>query len=401
MNSNTSSIVTIVLAILATTLLNFVIFRSKSRQSSSNVDETQQYLTNAVNQALLNAQQALQQSTEDRLSTTQQAIALQNDTASQTIQAIVNPLKESLKALDGKVRDLETARATAYTSLNQQVTDTQTLLTTLKHETTTLSHALRRNDTRGRWGELQVRRILEMLNMKEHVNFVEQKQELGDGTGKPDFTIFLPGSRVLYIDSKAPMGAYLDALEESDLNRRKEKFAAHAKAMKDHVATLAKRNYTSSNESLSYVIMFIPTESSLASACEEIPTLIEDSAKLNVVLTSPTALVAVLSNIAMLWQHVNQEKNAEEIAQRASEMHKRLRTFIQHFDAVGKAITQSVTHFNKAVGSFDDRVMPQAKRVAELGNFAEELPDVTAIDATPKDSKYVTALEAVPDIDVS
>jgi len=269
------------------------------------------------------------------------------------------------------------------------------------NETTTLSNALRRSDTRGRWGELQLRRILEMLNMNEGTDFHEQKQELGEGTGRPDFTIYLPGERVLYIDSKAPMSAYLDGLQESDLAKRTEKFTAHARSIKEHVTALKRRNYTDGENSLNYVVMFVPTESSLAAACEINPRLIEDAAKEQVILASPTALIALLNNISLLWQQEKQAKNSADIVREASELHGRLTVFIRHFAKVGATLTKTVDAYNDSIGSFDRKVMPAARKVAALGNFDGVIENIPHVDVKARASDYEPSLEAVPDTDVS
>jgi DNA recombination protein RmuC len=295
-----------------------------------------------------------------------------------------------LKALDAKVGDLEAKRADAYARLDQQVTNTTGLLDTLRTETTNLSSALRRNDARGRWGELQLRRIIEMIGMSEHVSFDEQKQQVGDGSGRPDVTIHLPNNRVLYVDSKAPMNSYLDAINEVDVDRRKTLFDAHSNALKGHIKTLASRNYVDDKESLNYVIMFIPTESSLAAAFEVYPNLIEDAAQAKVVLTSPTSLVIALNTIAMLWQEDTQVRNAQEMIKESGDLYGRLITFINHFSKVGDNLKRSMDTYNNAVGSFDRSVMPKAKAVEELGRFTDELPAPEKVEIDLRESKYAT-----------
>jgi DNA recombination protein RmuC len=264
------------------------------------------------------------------------------------------------------------------------------LLDTLRTETTNLSSALRRNDARGRWGELQLRRIIEMIGMSEHVSFDEQKQQVGDGSGRPDVTIHLPNNRVLYVDSKAPMNSYLDAINEVDVDRRKTLFDAHANALKGHIKALASRNYVDDKESLNYVIMFIPTESSLAAAFEVYPNLIEDAAQAKVVLTSPTSLVIALNTIAMLWQEDTQVRNAQEMIKESGDLYGRLITFINHFSKVGDNLKRSMDTYNNAVGSFDRSVMPKAKAVEELGRFTDELPAPEKVEVDLRESKYAT-----------
>jgi DNA recombination protein RmuC len=307
------------------------------------------------------------------------------------MEAIIKPLQETLKSLDAKVIELENRRVEAYSSIQEQVKTTNAALEALRGETTMLSGALRRSDTRGRWGELQLRRIIEMMSMSEHISFSEQIQQQGDGAGKPDVTVYLPGNRVLYLDSKAPMNSYLDAVNETDQVRKTELLDAHAKALKSHIKTLSSRGYANDETALNYVIMFIPTESSLAAACEINPTLIEDAAASGVVLTSPTSLVAVLSNISMLWQQDAQNRNADEILRSSKELHSRLSVFIGHFSKIGKNLKDSVESFNSAVSSFDTRVMKTATDIQKLGRYSDELPSVSKLEVEPKDSKYEQA----------
>jgi len=393
--------VALITALITAVAVGFLVNRVLKGQQGPTQAEMRQQAGDAAREELLTASQILERSTESRLTANAQALTAQQQQANETFKALLAPIGETLKALDGKVSDLEKARVGAYAKLDEQVTGTQTILTSLMNETTTLSNALRRSDTRGRWGELQLRRILEMLNMNEGTDFHEQKQELGEGTGRPDFTIYLPGERVLYIDSKAPMSAYLDGLEETDLAKRTEKFTAHARSIKEHVTALKRRNYTDGENSLNYVVMFVPTESSLAAACEINPHLIEDAAKDQVILASPTALIALLNNISLLWQQEKQAKNSAEIIRQASELHGRLTVFIRHFGALGSAVNKTVEAFNKSLGSFDDRVMPAARKVSALGNFDGELESISSIDVSARESRNAPAIEAVPDSDVS
>jgi DNA recombination protein RmuC len=359
-------------------------------QGGLSAQDIRQQVADAAREQYLTTAQMLETSTEARLQTTTASVAEQSRAASASIQEIIKPLGESLKALDLKVGDLEKNRAEAYGKLNEQVTNTTGLLDSLRIETTNLSSALRRNDARGRWGELQLRRIIEMIGMSEHVSFDEQKQQVGDGSGRPDVTIHLPNNRVLYVDSKAPMNSYLDAINEVDVDRRKTLFEAHATALKGHIKTLASRNYVDDKESLNYVIMFIPTESSLAAAFEVYPNLIEDAAQAKVVLTSPTSLVIALNTIAMLWQEDTQVRNAQEMIKESGDLYGRLITFINHFSKVGDNLKRSMDTYNNAVGSFDRSVMPKAKAVEELGRFTDELPSVEKIEVDLRESKYAT-----------
>ncbi|MEY3606171.1 MAG: hypothetical protein RL289_351, partial [Actinomycetota bacterium] len=387
----TSLIVIVVVTALTTAaIVGIVVSRAMKNQGGLSAQDIRQQVADAAREQYLTTAQMLETSTEARLQTTTASVAEQSRAASAYIQEIIKPLGESLKALDIKVGDLEKNRAEAYGKLNEQVTNTTGLLDSLRIETTNLSSALRRNDARGRWGELQLRRIIEMIGMSEHVSFDEQKQQVGDGSGRPDVTIHLPNNRVLYVDSKAPMNSYLDAINETDVDRRKTLFEAHANAMKGHIKTLASRNYVDDKESLNYVIMFIPTESSLAAAFEVYPNLIEDAAQAKVVLTSPTSLVIALNTIAMLWQEDTQVRNAQEMIKESGDLYGRLITFINHFSKVGDNLKRSMDTYNNAVGSFDRSVMPKAKAVEELGRFTDELQSAEKVEVDLRESKYAT-----------
>jgi DNA recombination protein RmuC len=387
-----TSLIVIVLVTALTTaaIVGIVVSRAMKNQGGLSAQDIRQQVADAAREQLVAATESLAASTEVRLQTTTASVAEQSRAASTSIQEIIRPLGESLKALDAKVGDLEKNRAEAYGKLNEQVTNTTGLLDSLRIETTNLSSALRRNDARGRWGELQLRRIIEMIGMSEHVSFDEQKQQVGDGSGRPDVTIHLPNNRVLYVDSKAPMNSYLDAINETDVDRRKTLFESHATALKGHIKTLANRNYVDDKESLNYVIMFIPTESSLAAAFEVYPNLIEDAAQAKVVLTSPTSLVIALNTIAMLWQEDTQVRNAQEMIKESGELYARLITFINHFSRVGDNLKRSMDTYNSAVGSFDRSVMPKAKAVEELGRFTDELPTAEKVEVDLRESKYAT-----------
>jgi DNA recombination protein RmuC len=387
----TSLIVIVVVTALTTAaIVGLVVSRAMKNQGGLSAQDIRQQVADAAREQYLTAAQMLETSTEARLQTTTASVAEQSRAASASIQEIIKPLGESLKSLDEKVGVLEKTRAEAYGKLNEQVTNTTGLLDALRTETTNLSSALRRNDARGRWGELQLRRIIEMIGMSEHVSFDEQKQQVGDGSGRPDVTIHLPNNRVLYVDSKAPMNSYLDAINEVDIDRRKTLFDAHANALKGHIRTLASRNYVDDKESLNYVIMFIPTESSLAAAFEVYPNLIEDAAQAKVVLTSPTSLVIALNTIAMLWQEDTQVRNAQEMIKESGDLYGRLITFINHFSKVGDNLKRSMDTYNSAVGSFDRSVMPKAKAVEELGRFTDEIPAPNKVEIDLRESKYAT-----------
>jgi DNA recombination protein RmuC len=387
----TSLILIVLLTALTTAgIVWLVVSRAMKNQGGLSAQDIRQQVADASREQYLSAAQMLENSTEQRLQTTNASIAEQTRAASASMQEIIKPLGESLKALDAKVGDLETKRADAYARLDQQVVNTAGLLDSLRTETTNLSTALRRNDVRGRWGELQLRRIIEMIGLTEHVSFDEQRQQVGEGSGRPDLTIHLPNNRVLYVDSKAPMNSFIDATNELDPDRRKTLLEAHAAAVKGHIKALSNRSYVDDKQSLNYVIMFVPTESSLAAAFEVYPNLIEDAAAAKVVLTSPTSLVIALNTIAMLWQEDTQVRNAQEMIKESGDLYGRLITFINHFSKVGDNLKRSMDTYNNAIGSFDRSVMPKAKVVEELGKFSDELPTTEKLEVDFRESKFAT-----------
>ena len=387
----TALILIVLLTALTTAgIVGLVVSRAMKSQGGLSAQDIRQQVADASREQYLSAAQMLENSTEQRLQTTNASIAEQTRAASASMQEIIKPLGESLKALDAKVGDLETKRADAYARLDQQVVNTAGLLDSLRTETTNLSSALRRNDVRGRWGELQLRRIIEMIGLTEHVSFDEQRQQVGDGSGRPDLTIHLPNNRVLYVDSKAPMNSFIDATNELDPDRRKTLLEAHAAAVKGHIKALSNRSYVDDKQSLNYVIMFVPTESSLAAAFEVYPNLIEDAAAAKVVLTSPTSLVIALNTIAMLWQEDTQVRNAQEMIKESGDLYGRLITFINHFSKVGDNLKRSMDTYNNAIGSFDRSVMPKAKVVEELGKFSDELPTAEKLEVDFRESKFAT-----------
>ena len=387
----TSLILIVLLTALTTAgIVWLVVSRAMKNQGGLSAQDIRQQVADASREQYLSAAQMLENSTEQRLQTTNASIAEQTRAASASMQEIIKPLGESLKALDAKVGDLETKRADAYARLDQQVVNTAGLLDSLRTETTNLSTALRRNDVRGRWGELQLRRIIEMIGLTEHVSFDEQRQQVGEGSGRPDLTIHLPNNRVLYVDSKAPMNSFIDATNELDPDRRKTLLETHAAAVKGHIKALSNRSYVDDKQSLNYVIMFVPTESSLAAAFEVYPNLIEDAAAAKVVLTSPTSLVIALNTIAMLWQEDTQVRNAQEMIKESGDLYGRLITFINHFSKVGDNLKRSMDTYNNAIGSFDRSVMPKAKVVEELGKFSDELPTTEKLEVDFRESKFAT-----------
>ncbi len=351
-------------------------------------DELQRQLEAAtqasVNQALLTASQSLADQTEDRLRSQHQVTAGQTKAAQDAIEKLVTPLQTKLQELDHHVRALESSREGAYAKLDQQVTDTRSLLSTLQTETNHLNAALRRSDTRGRWGELQLERVIELAGMTEHVSYDRQAQQTGHGTGRPDVTVHLTDGHVLYIDAKAPMDAFHDAVAGSDPDHQRDHLARHAKAMTSHVVELERRSYTKDERSLPFMVLFVPTEASLAAAAEADPRLIEAALERGIAIASPTSLAMMLTNVSLGWRQQVFAANAREILTEVRELHGRLVTFSDHLRRAGGSLESAVKHYNQAVGSFEARLRPAARTIESLGGTEQILPDLDEVTLSPR-----------------
>ncbi|MBC8432253.1 MAG: DNA recombination protein RmuC [Desulfobacterales bacterium] len=296
--------------------------------------------------------------------------------ARSNLKSLVDPLKENLTSLDGYVRELERARKGAYESLKQQLSQLDATHARLQKTTTTLSQALKSPTVRGRWGELQLRRVVEMAGMVSHVSFDEQTST---ESGRPDMIVYLPNGGILPIDSKVPLKSYLTAMEETDDQLRKAHLAKHAKDMRERVKELARKQYWDQfDETPDFVVMFIPNEACLGTAFENDPDLLEYAIDKKVLISSPVNLIALLRAVAYGWQQHQITKNALKIAREGQELYNRLERFIDRLTDVGKYLKRSVEGYNRALGSLDNRLIPAVRRFQEMGL------STTQLDAPPK-----------------
>jgi len=296
--------------------------------------------------------------------------------ARSNLKSLVDPLKENLTSLDGYVRELERARKGAYESLKQQLSQLDATHARLQKTTTTLSQALKSPTVRGRWGELQLRRVVEMAGMVSHVSFDEQTST---ESGRPDMIAYLPNGGILPIDSKVPLKSYLAAMEETDDQQRKAHLAKHAKDMRERVKELARKQYWDQfDETPDFVVMFIPNEACLGTAFENDPDLLEYAIDKKVLISSPVNLIALLRAVAYGWQQHQITKNALKIAREGQELYNRLERFIDRLTDVGKYLKKSVEGYNRALGSLDKRLIPAVRRFQEMGL------STTQLDAPPK-----------------
>jgi DNA recombination protein RmuC len=343
----------------------------------------------AINEALgtsgMQLSEQLRSATEERLRTQQEATEAQSRAAQDVMRQLVEPLTKGVEKLDTQVRALEQARADAYGRLHEQVTATAVTLEALQTATGHLDRAMRSNQVRGQWGELQLQRIVELVGLKEHVSYEQQVQQVGTGTGRPDLTVHLTDGKVLYIDAKAPMAAFLRAIEEDDRDRQREHLAQHAKDLLLHVRAIADRGYLDDVASIGMVALFVPNEAALAAALDADPELLSRALALRVAITGPTSLAMMLTNVSASWRQQNLADNAERIVGEVLELHKRLGIFVDHLAKLGKHLTSSVGAFNGAVASFERRLLPSARRVEQLAAVPDDarLDDLVEVETVP------------------
>ena len=315
--------------------------------------------------------------------------------ANERFSAVVAPVQQKLTEFDALVKAIEKDRIGAYEGLREQISGLIERSGKMETAASQLTSALRNPTTRGKWGEMQLRRVVELAGMESYCDYNEQQTfDVGDERGRPDMTVALPGNSKIFVDAKVPLNAYLDAAEAGEEALRRDKMRAHAVAFKNHVDLLAKRNYQRADGSAEFVVMFVPGEAFLSSACTENPDLIEYGAGKGVYIASPLTLMALLRSYALGWQQRAQEENAKKIAEAARVLYDRLRTFVGHFGTIGSSLQKATDAYNKAVGSMESRVLPQGRKIKELASLPDaELPDLTAIETAPRD---FTALDTEP-----
>jgi DNA recombination protein RmuC len=303
------------------------------------------------------------------------------------VAEMVAPVRESLNKVDTQIQQLEIERGKAYSALYTQV---QSLITTqkeLQSETGNLVRALRTPNVRGRWGEIQLRRVVEIAGMLSYCDFAEQETVTTDsGRLRPDLVVKLPGGKHVVVDAKTPLQAFLDAFETTDEETRRNCLTNHARQVRDHMNTLSGKKYWEQFDATpEFVVMFLPGETFFSAALEQDSGLIEHGVLNRVIPASPTTLIALLKAVAYGWNQEKLARNAQQISELGKELHDRLRNLAGHITSVGTGLDRAVESYNKAVGSLESRVLVSARKFAELGaSVADDIPQLEPIETTAR-----------------
>jgi len=299
------------------------------------------------------------------------------------IEGLVKPIRDALNKTEGEMRRMENERKQAQGALTQHLESIAESHKLLQSETRNLVQALRRPEVRGQWGELTLKRLAELAGMVEHCDFHEQESvQTEQGQQRPDMVVRMPDKREIVVDAKTPLDAYLSAVESTDDNERKRHLAHHARNVRARIKELSSKAYWQQFKfSPDFVVLFIPGDQFLSAALECEHSLLEDALSQNVILATPTSFVALLRAVAYGWRQEALAENAETIRELGQEMYGRLATFAEHLSKLGRSLDNSVDSFNKAVGSYDSRVLPGARKFTEMGISAKkELPRVEQIE---------------------
>jgi len=348
--------------------------------------------------------QSLKSNSDSFLKLAEQHLNVQNEKAKRelgdkekAVEALVKPIRDALEASKKQIGELEKSRSEAYGSIRTQLEAMNISQKSLQQETQNLVNALRRPEVRGRWGEITLRRLVELAGMVEHCDFQEQVHTVSEGQIiRPDMIVRMPDQRMLVVDVKTPLDAYLEAAEAKNDSQRKLGLERHAKNVRAHIRMLASKAYWDQfDESPEFVILFIPGDQFLSAALSEEPDLIEYALSKHIILATPTSLVALLKAVAYGWRQLALADNAQEIRVLAEDLYGRLATFVGHMNRMGRQLASSVETYNKAVGSLERSVLPGARKFTELGvHEKKEIEKLESLDPVPR-----TMIESAADED--
>ncbi len=362
------------------------VLREKLQQAEKSREEVQQSIAESTKALELAVARKMQEYIETLAKGATETFA---ERAEISFNRLVGPMDEELKRLDQVLDGMKTSQAEQLGGLGQALSDlVKTHIPELRTQTANLAQALSAPSVRGSWGEVQLKRVIELAGMTNYCDFDEQTSFSDDrGIARPDVVVHLPGGREIVIDAKVPLEAYLRLNKAADERERTEARAAHARQLESMIKDLASRNYGSRlKNSLDFVVLFVPGESMLADALAEKPALFEEAFAKSVVVASPSTLLPLLKAVAYGWRSEALERNAAKIAEIGQELYKRMTTFRGHLDRVGSGLSQAVTAFNAGVGSYEGRIVPQARRLLEHGieGSEEELRAPREVGGLPR-----------------
>ncbi|MDX2164593.1 MAG: DNA recombination protein RmuC [Gammaproteobacteria bacterium] len=301
------------------------------------------------------------------------------------LDELINPLKDSLEKFNTQILDIEKSRVGAYEGLSQQVKSLLETQYQLRRETTNLANALRKPQVRGRWGEIQLQRVVELAGMLEHCDFFQQQSvTVDDGRMRPDMIIKLPGNKNIIVDAKVPLSSFLDSLDTTEESQQNQCLIQHSRLVREHIKKLSQKNYWAQfNPTPEFVVLFLPGETFFSAALENDPSLIEVGAEEKVIIATPTTLIALLKAISYGWRQESLAKNAEMISQLGKELSKRITDMRDHFGAVGDRLHKAVEAYNKTAASFESRVLVSARKFQAL-NHSTESETLNQIESLPR-----------------